>query len=198
MKIIIGLGNPEKEYKNTRHNVGFEVINKISNDYNIDINKLKFKAHIGEGFISSQKVMLVKPQTYMNLSGISVRDILSFYKLINDDIIIIYDDVSLPFGDIRIREKGSAGGHNGIKSIIQYLDTDAFLRIKVGIDEKPKNYDLADYVLSRLTKQEQEKLDIGIDKAALAVLDILNNGTKHAMNNYNRRLKETDSNNDNY
>lgn len=194
MKIIIGLGNPEKEYKNTRHNVGFEVINKISSDYNIDINKLKFKAHIGEGFISSQKVMLVKPQTYMNLSGISVSDIINFYKLTNDDIIIVYDDVSLPFGDIRIREKGSAGGHNGIKSIIQHLDTDVFLRIKVGIDEKPKNYDLADYVLSRLTKQEQEKLDVGIDKSVLAIVDILNHGTKQAMNNYNRRLKETDSN----
>lgn len=194
MKIIVGLGNPEKEYKNTRHNVGFEVINKISFDYNININKLKFKAHIGEGFISSQKVMLVKPQTYVNLSGISTRDLLSFYKLTNDDIIIVYDDVSLPFGDIRIKEKGSAGGHNGIKNIIEYLDTDIFLRIKVGINEKPKNYDLANYVLSRLTKQEQQQLDVGINKSVCAVSDILIHGTTYAMNNHNRRLKETDSN----
>ncbi|MDR2939122.1 MAG: aminoacyl-tRNA hydrolase, partial [Clostridiales bacterium] len=136
MKIIVGLGNPEKDYKNTRHNVGFESIDRISADYKIAVNKLRFKSHIGEGHINNEKVILVKPQTYMNLSGVAVRDILSFYKLTNEGVIVIYDEANLDTGLLRIRERGSAGGHNGAKSIIQYLGTDEFMRIKIGIGEK--------------------------------------------------------------
>lgn len=187
MKIIVGLGNPEKEYKNTRHNIGFEVINKLSKDYNIDINKSKHKAHLGEGLISNEKVIILKPQTYMNLSGDSVVDILNFFKLTNKDIIIVYDDVSLDVGSIKIREKGSAGGHNGIKSIISRLGTDEFLRIKIGIGEKPKNYDLADYVLGKFSKEEENKMQLAIDDVSLAIALILKDGVPLAMNKYNTR-----------
>ncbi len=189
MKIIIGLGNPEKDYKFTRHNVGFETINKISADNKIEINKLKFKSHIGEGFLNGQKVMLVKPQTYMNLSGIAVRDILNFYKLNNQDIIVIFDECNLDIGNIRIRERGSAGGHNGIKSIIENLQTDEFLRIKIGIDNKPSYMDLADYVLSRFSRSEQDKIDQAIESAADAVSIVLKDGITKAMNLYNTKNK---------
>lgn len=187
MKIIVGLGNPEKEYKNTRHNIGFEVINKLSKDCNIEINKAKYKAHLGEGVISNERVIILKPQTYMNLSGESIADILNFLKLTSKDIIIVYDDVSLPVGDIKIREKGSAGGHNGIKSIISRLGTDEFLRIKVGVGEKPKNYDLADYVLGKFSKEEESKMQFSIEDASTAIGIILKDGVSTAMNKYNNK-----------
>lgn len=190
MKLIFGLGNPEKQYRYTRHNTGFEVINKLSYDFDIPINKLKFKSHIGEGFINNKKVMLIKPQTFMNLSGQSVKEAIDFYKLSPDDVLIIYDDTSLPIGDIRIRTKGSAGGHNGIKDIIKRLDTDEFPRIKVGIGEKPPGYDLADYVLSGFSKVQWEQMIEGMTKAASACEVILSNGVEAAMNKYNIRRSE--------
>ncbi len=188
MTIIIGLGNPEKDYKGTRHNVGFEAINKLAYDHNIDINRAKFRAHFGEGRIGSEKVMLVKPQTFMNLSGESVRDILEYYKLSTENIIVIYDDIDIDIGQVRIREKGSAGSHNGMKNIIERLNTDEFLRIRIGIGNKPDNWDLADYVLSRFNKTETEDIINGITKATVAVGDIISNGSAYAMNKFNQRL----------
>lgn len=188
MKLVAGLGNPEKDYKGTRHNVGFEVINKLSYDHRIEINKAKFRAHLGEGLLCGQKIMLAKPQTFMNLSGESIRDIMGFYKLSKEDIIVIYDDIDIPVGEIRIREKGSAGSHNGMKNIIYQLDTDEFLRIRVGIGAKPQAWDLADYVLSKFKKEEQDGIVEGITKAGDAVERILKEGSVSAMNRYNVRL----------
>ena len=166
MFLIVGLGNPGKEYDGTRHNIGFEVINFIANKYNIDVNRSKFKGVIGEGFIGNEKVILLKPTTYMNLSGESIREVINFYKIDDSGIIIIYDDISLEVGKLRIREKGSAGGHNGIKSIIAHLGGDVFPRIKIGVGQ-PKG-DLVSHVLGRFNKEEEElaelqEFDINID-----------------------------------
>lgn len=185
MRIIIGLGNPEKDYKGTRHNIGFETINKLAYDHNIDINRAKFRAHFGEGFISGQKIMLVKPQTYMNLSGESVREILEYYKLGSEDILVIFDDVSLPPGQIRVRERGTAGGHNGVKNLIYHLNTTEFDRIKVGVGEKPNGWDLADYVTSRFSASEMEGMISGVTQAGDAVEMILKDGITTAMNKFN-------------
>ena len=159
MYIIVGLGNPGKEYETTRHNTGFQIIDIIAEKYNIDIVERKHKAWIGKGYIDGQKVVLVKPQTFMNLSGESVRAVIDYYKVDEkDELIVIYDDISMEVGQIRIRKKGSAGGHNGIKNIIAHLGHDTFLRIKVGVGEKPKGYDLADYVLGHFKKEEREEI----------------------------------------
>jgi PTH1 family peptidyl-tRNA hydrolase len=187
MWLIVGLGNPEKDYKGTRHNVGFEVINKLAYDHNIEINKAKHRAHIGEGFISGKKVILAKPQTFMNLSGESVRDLVNFYKPAAAEIIVVYDDISLLPGEVRIREKGSAGGHNGMKNILYQLETDEFPRVRIGIGEKPRGWDLADYVLSRFKKEEQEDILFGITDAADAVGLIIKEGTINAMNHFNKK-----------
>lgn len=189
MIVIAGLGNPGSKYDGTKHNVGFKVIDKLACDYNINMTKLKHKAFIGEGMIKNKKVMLVKPQTYMNLSGESIREILNFYKVPMENFIVIYDDISLPIGGTRIREKGSAGGHNGIKNIISQTGTDVFLRIKVGVGEKPNGWDLADYVLSKFTKDEEASLVGGIDRAVSAVEIILSEGVKEAMNKTNQKLR---------
>ena len=156
MFLIVGLGNPGREYDGTRHNIGFEAIDYISSKNNIDINKSKFKVMFGEGFIKGQKVILLKPTTYMNLSGESIREVINFYKIDNNKIIVIYDDISLEIGKLRIREKGSAGGHNGIKSIIANMGTDVFPRIKIGVGQ-PKG-DLVSHVLGRFNKDEEEDL----------------------------------------
>ena len=185
MKVIAGLGNPGKEYENTKHNVGFRVIDKIAAENGIKVNKFKYKALVGEGKINGEKVMLVKPQTYMNLSGESIKEILMFYKVPAKDFLVIYDDTSLPLSAIRIRQKGSAGGHNGIKNIINMLGGDTFDRIKVGIGEKPNGWDLADYVLSKFSKDDEPLILSGIDKAAEAVELILKLGTEKAMNQMN-------------
>ncbi len=187
MWLIIGLGNPGRDYAGTRHNVGFEVINKLAYDNNIEINKSKFRAHIGEGFINGKKVILIKPQTFMNLSGESVRDFVEYYKPLLEETIVIYDDVSLSPSQIRIRKKGTAGGHNGIKNIIYQLETDEFPRVKVGIGEKPPGWDLADYVLSKFGKKETEDIISGITDAADAVELILKEGFETAMNKYNKK-----------
>ena len=154
MYIIIGLGNPTAQYEGTRHNVGFDVIDRLAEKYNIAVDTKKHRAYIGKGMIDGQKVILAKPQTYMNLSGESVRELAEYYKVDPEqEILVIYDDISLDVGQLRIRKKGSAGGHNGIKNIIAHLGTQVFPRIKVGVGEKPKNYDLADYVLGHFPKQ---------------------------------------------
>jgi len=185
MKIIVGLGNPENKYKNTRHNVGFEVINEMSKDYNIKIDKVKFKAHVGEGFINGEKIILIKPQTFMNLSGLSVKEALNFYKSDIENLIVISDDVSLPVGAVRIRKKGSAGGHNGLKDIISRLSTEEFLRVKIGVGEKPEHYILGDYVLSKFTKTEDAIIQDTFSKASDCVGAIIKKGADYAMNNFN-------------
>ena len=189
MFIIVGLGNPTKEYEGTRHNVGFDVIDTIADKYNIAVNERKNRAFCGKGIIEGQKVLLVKPQTYMNLSGESVRGLMDFYKIDEEsELLIIFDDISLDVGQLRIRKKGSAGGHNGIKSIIQHLGTNAFQRIKVGVGEKPKEYDLADYVLGHFSKAEREVMEDGYKNAVHAVEMIVRGDIESAMNIYNKKV----------
>lgn len=188
MYIIIGLGNPTAQYEGTRHNVGFDVIDRLAEKYNIAVDTKKHRAYTGKGMIDGQKVILAKPQTYMNLSGESVRELAEYYKVDPEqEILVIYDDISLDVGQLRIRKKGSAGGHNGIKNIIAHLGTQVFPRIKVGVGEKPKNYDLADYVLGHFSKAEREQMEAGYDRAAEAVRLILAGETDAAMNQYNKK-----------
>ncbi len=190
MFIIAGLGNPTRQYEGTRHNVGFEVIDTLADKYNITVETRKSRALIGKGIIGGQKVILVKPQTYMNLSGESIGALVSYYKVDEEqELLVIYDDVSLDVGQLRIRRKGSAGGHNGIKSIIQHLGTDVFPRIKIGVGEKPKGFDLADYVLGHFSKGERVSMEEGYQKAAEAVEMIVQGELDAAMNVYNKKSK---------
>ena len=190
MYIIAGLGNPTMQYEGTRHNAGFDVIDALADKYNISVDGRKNRAYIGKGIIEGQKVLLVKPQTYMNLSGESIGGLVDYFKIDEEqDLIVIYDDISLSPGQIRIRKKGSAGGHNGIKNIIAHLGTQVFPRIKVGVGEKPKKYDLADYVLSHFTKAEREEREEGYQKAIQAVEKILAGEMEAAMNEFNRKVK---------
>ena len=183
MFLIVGLGNPGREYENTRHNIGFAAIDIIAEKYNIDVNRTKFKGEYGEGFINGNKVILLKPYTFMNLSGESVREAIDFYKLTEEEVLIIYDDISLEVGRLRIREKGSAGGHNGIKSIINHIGTDVFTRIKIGVGA-PKG-DLVNHVLWKFSKEEVNILKQTLDVVAKATEDIIANGAKDAMNKFN-------------
>ena len=191
MFIIAGLGNPGLPYEGTRHNVGFDVIDAIADEYNISVDYRKNRALIGKGIIEGQKVILAKPLTYMNLSGDSLREFVNYYKLDPEsEMIVIYDDIDLEPGQIRIRKKGSAGGHNGIKSIIAQLGTQNFYRVKVGVGAKPKGWDLADYVLGRFSPQERELVDQAVVQAAEAVEMILSQGIEAAMNHYNGAAKK--------
>lgn len=185
MKVIVGLGNPTKKYEGTRHNVGFSAIIRLADKHKIKMNIAKHKALIGTGVIAGEKVMLVMPQTYMNLSGEAVGEIIRYYKLTPEDLIIIYDDTDLDVGRIRIREKGSAGGHNGIKSIIAHIGTEAFDRVRIGIGHKPPEYDLADYVLGRFPAEELPALREAVDNAADAVEAIIHGDINKAMNMFN-------------
>ena len=188
MFIISGLGNPTKEYEHTRHNVGFDTIDCIADQYGISINEKKHKALVGKGMIEGQKVILLKPQTFMNLSGESIRAALDFYKIDEkDELIVIYDDISLPPGQLRIRKKGSAGGHNGIKNIIAHLGHDTFMRIKVGVGEKPAGYDLADYVLGHFSKDDRAIMEDAFKEATEAVKMMITDGPDAAMNAFNKK-----------
>ena len=189
MFIIVGLGNPTKEYEGTRHNVGFAVIDAIADKYNISVTERKNRAFCGKGIIAGQKVLLAKPQTYMNLSGESVRGLLDYFKIDEEtELIVIYDDISLDVGQLRIRKKGSAGGHYGIKNIITHLGTYVFQRIKVGVGEKPKEYDLADYVLGHFSKAEKELMEDGYKNAIEAIEMILQGEIDGAMNQFNKKV----------
>lgn len=193
MLVIVGLGNPDDKYQGTRHNVGFDVIDLLAEKYNIAVDAKKHRAYIGKGIIGGQKVILAKPQTYMNLSGESVRSLVEYYKVDPEtELLIIFDDISLDVGQLRIRKKGSAGGHNGIKNIIANLGTSVFQRIKVGVGEKPKGYDLADYVLGRFSKEERELIKEGFECAAEAVAMITAGEIDQAMNKYNRKRKDNE------
>lgn len=186
MYIIAGLGNPGKQYAQTRHNVGFDTIDILADKYNISVDTKKHKALCGKGMIEGQKVVLAKPQTFMNLSGESVRELVDFYKIDpEEELIVIYDDISLEPGKIRIRKKGSAGGHNGIKNIIAQLGTQNFQRIKVGVGEKPKGWDLADYVLGHFSQEDRGLVDDALKRAAGAVELMVQGEVDQAMNQFN-------------
>jgi peptidyl-tRNA hydrolase len=187
MFLIVGLGNPGDRYSETRHNVGFMTLDKLAkrNNINIDIKKSRFKGMCGEGYIQEQKVILLKPLTYMNLSGESIVEVANWYKISSSCIIIIYDDVDLKSGDIRVRKSGGSGTHNGMKSVILNLNTQYFPRVRVGIGTSDSDKDLAEYVLKKMTKGEYEVIEKGINHACDAVETILGENIEIAMNKYN-------------
>lgn len=188
MYLVAGLGNPGKQYEMTRHNIGFHAIEYIAENAGIKVKKLKNKAIYGEGTIGGEKVLLVKPQTYMNLSGESLAEFVKFYKIPVENVIVISDDVALEVGRIRVRPKGSAGGHNGLKSIIGMLGGDNFARVRIGVGAPAhEDYDLADFVLGRFTKEEIPVLEDAIIKADKAVAEIIARGTESAMNKFNSK-----------
>lgn len=188
--IIVGLGNPGNKYDNTRHNIGFALIDAIAHTYNISVIENKHRALIGKGMINGVKVILVKPLTYMNVSGESVRSVVDYYKIDEtSQLIILYDDISLEVGQLRIREKGSAGGHNGIKSIIEHLGDNVFLRMKIGVGNKPKGYDLADYVLGHFTEEEIRILQQQLEGMIHGVDLIVHDKVAIAMNLYNKKIE---------
>lgn len=191
MYLIAGLGNPTKKYEKTRHNIGFDVMDALAEKYDIGMNIKKDKAICGSGYIEGQKVILAKPQTFMNLSGDSVAALVRFYKLDPaEELIVVYDDISLEPGNLRIRKKGSAGGHNGMKDIITKTGTDQFPRVKVGVGQKPEGWDLADYVLSRFSQAERELVEEAIGHAVAAVALMVQGKTDEAMNLYNRKREQ--------
>ena len=201
MFLIVGLGNPGRQYEHTRHNAGFDVMDALAEKYNISISESGHKALFGKGMIGGQKGILAKPQTFMNLSGESLRPIMDFYKLEPEDFIIIhddidldvFDDISLAPGNIRIRKKGSAGGHNGIKNIIAMTGTENFKRIKVGVGEKPAGWDLADHVLGRMSEEDRAAFEEAVKESVKAAEMILEDEIDQAMNDFNRKKRESQS-----
>ena len=189
MFVIVGLGNPGKKYEGTRHNMGFLTIDRIADAHQIKVDKIKHKALVGDGIISGQKVMLVKPQTFMNSSGESVREVVDYYKVPMENLILIYDDIDLPTGALRIRMKGSSGTHNGMKSVIYQIQDDNFPRIRIGIG-KSDTIDLINYVTGRVTNEEAKILTETLDKAAEAAICIVTDGVEKAMSKYNYNISE--------
>ena len=186
--VIAGLGNPGNQYIHTRHNTGFLAIDYICKKYGAKVNRSAHKGLVGDVVIAGKRVLLVKPQTFMNLSGECVRAVLDYYKLSNEDLIVIYDDVSLDVGRLRVRRDGSAGGHNGIKSMIEQLGTNVFPRVKVGVGQKPHpDYDLASWVLSEFSEKELETLDPVFETATLGIEKILNGNVDDAMQICNKK-----------
>lgn len=185
MYLIVGLGNPEEEYSNTRHNMGFDTVNKLAKQYNIEINKKKFKGIYGTGNIEGEKVIILKPQTYMNLSGESIKEAIDFYKIDNKNLIIIYDDIDIKPGIIKLRKTGGPGTHNGMKSVIQNIQMKEFSRVRVGIGVPEYKNDLINYVIGKIPEEEIEILDKSTTKAKEAVIEIIKNGVDTAMNKFN-------------
>ena len=185
MYLIVGLGNPENEYANTRHNMGFDTINEIAKRNNITITKSKFKGLYETAIIQGKKVILLKPQTYMNLSGESIKEVVNFYNIEPKEIIVIYDDIDIEKGKIKLRKKGGAGSHNGMKSVVEELNTTDFVRIRVGIGQPEFKSDMINYVIGKVPEDEQKILKEGTHKAAEAVEEILKNGIDIAMNKFN-------------
>jgi len=189
MYIIVGLGNFAKEYENTRHNVGFEVIDKLAEQEAVSVLEKKHRAVVGKGVVAGQKCILAKPLTFMNLSGECVRELVDYYKIEEAvELIVISDDISLDVGQLRVRKKGSAGGHNGLKNIIAHLGHDTFIRVRVGVGAKPDGWDLVDYVLGRFSSGERKLMDDAVCRAADAVRMILAQDADAAMNEYNRKV----------
>ena len=185
MYIIVGLGNPEPEYSNTRHNMGFDTINKIAKKYNIEFSKTKFKGIYGTGTIEGEKVILLKPQTFMNLSGKSIKEIIDFYKLNTNNLIIIFDDIDIEPGIIKLRKTGGPGTHNGMKSVIKEIGTEKFPRVRVGIGKPEHKGDLINYVIGKISEENRVILDKSTDLARDAVIEIIKNGMDKAMNLFN-------------
>ncbi|WP_138160103.1 aminoacyl-tRNA hydrolase [Peptoniphilus catoniae] len=185
MYIIAGLGNPGDDYKYTRHNMGFLTIDKIAERLNIRVNKIKFKGLVGDGSYAGEKILLIKPQTYMNKSGESIRDVVNFYKIDPQNLIVLVDDIDIDFAQVKIKRKGSAGTHNGLKSVIYQLISDDFPRVKIGVGKKHQGQDLANFVLSGFSKSEKVEIEEAIEKAADATLEIIERGVESAMNKYN-------------
>lgn len=185
MYLIVGLGNPEKDYSNTRHNMGFQAINKIAKQYEIEITRNKFKGLYGTGSIEGEKVILLKPQTFMNLSGESIKEILQFYKIEIEQMIILYDDIDVEPGRIKIRKTGSPGTHNGMKSVVHELNTQNFKRIRIGIGKPEDKEDLIEYVIGAIPEEDKEKLEKGTELAKEAVIETIKNGIDKAMNQFN-------------
>ena len=187
MYLVVGLGNPGKQYEATRHNMGFDTVDRLVEDYNVPQGGVKFNAMYGKTMIGGEKVILMKPLSFMNLSGGPVREMANYFKIDPEsELIVIYDDISLPPGHLRIRKKGSAGGHNGIKNIIQHLGTQVFPRIRVGVGEKPEGWDLADYVLSGFSKEDEVLVKESWERAVEAAAVMLTDGPEKAMNDFNR------------
>lgn len=195
MYLIVGLGNPEEDYAKTRHNMGFDVINKLAKEYEIEITRTKFKGLYGMGTIEDEKVILLKPQTYMNLSGESIEQFKKFYKLEASNIIVVSDDVTIEPGSIRVRRKGSSGAHNGLKSVINSLKTEEFTRIRVGVGRPDEETDIIDHVIGQMADSEYEKLEPGIEKAKEAVVVTMKKGIEAAMNKFNVRKENNAGNN---
>ena len=187
MYLIVGLGNPESEYAHTRHNMGFDTINELAKNNNINITKTKFKALYETGIIQNEKVILLKPQTYMNLSGEAIKEARDFYNVKPEEIIVIYDDIDIEKGKIKLRKKGGPGSHNGMKSVVQELNTTDFIRIRVGIGQPEFKSDMINYVIGNVPEEEQKILQQGTKKAAEAIEEILKNGIDIAMNKFNQR-----------
>ena len=187
MKLVVGLGNPGKEYEKTRHNLGFRAIDLLSEKLQININKAKFDGKYGDKLIKGEKIVLVKPQTYMNLSGDCVSQLLSFYKVQPEDLIVIYDDIDIAIGKIRVKPSGSPGTHNGMKDITKKIASKNFVRVRIGSGKPSPEADLADYVLSGFQKDEEKPIELAIEKAANAVIEVINNGVSEAMNKFNSR-----------
>ena len=186
MYLIVGLGNPGREYEGTRHNIGYDVLGMLAAQEQISILEKKHRAVIGKGVVAGEKCILARPVTYMNLSGESVREMIAYYKLDpSSDLIVISDDISLDVGRIRIRTKGSAGGHNGLKNIIANLGSDVFMRVKMGVGEKPPGWDLADYVLGRFSSPERKMMEEGAERAVDAIRMMIAQGADTAMNHFN-------------
>lgn len=184
--IIVGLGNPGKEYENTRHNAGFMAVDRLAEKQNTSVNRVKFKGCVGECTLAGRRVLLLKPGTFMNLSGQSVKEAMAFYKIPPERTLILFDDINLPPGRLRVRRKGSDGGHNGMKNIIYLSGSDQFPRVKLGVGQKPNpEYDLADWVLSKFTQADRKALDSALDNACAAAEQIVRGETDQAMNLYN-------------
>jgi PTH1 family peptidyl-tRNA hydrolase len=193
MFLVVGLGNPDRRYEKTRHNIGFDTVDALASRYHIDIKEKKHRALCGTGVIEGTKVLLAKPQTYMNLSGESVAEILNFYKLDpEEEMLVIFDDISLAPGNIRVRKKGSAGGHNGIKNIIACTGTQNFMRIKLGVGEKPAGWDLVDHVLGRVPDEDRAAVELAIRDACDAAVLMMQGQTDQAMNQFNRKKEVGD------
>lgn len=185
MYLIVGLGNPEPEYSKTRHNMGFDTINKIAKKYEIDISRTKFKGLYGSGTIEGEKVILLKPQTFMNLSGQSIKPFIDFYKIPLENVLVIFDDMDVKQGKIKIKPKGGPGSHNGTKSVIKELATENFARIRVGIDKPLNEYDAIDYVIGKLNNEQYKELEIGVNKATEAAIYFIKHGIDNTMNKFN-------------
>ncbi|MDE7021844.1 MAG: aminoacyl-tRNA hydrolase [Lachnospiraceae bacterium] len=194
MYVIAGLGNPGAKYENTRHNIGFMAVDAIAAKNHISVQEKKHKALLGKGMLGSEKVLLVKPQTFMNLSGESIREIIDYYKIEEKtELIVISDDISLAPGALRIRKKGSAGGHNGLKNIILHLGHDEFQRIRLGVGEKPAGYDLVDYVLGHFNEDDRALIAKSVEQAAQAAEVMITEGADKAMNLFNKKGTGTQS-----